>query len=302
MWFLPTLPVILLNGVRAGIGSGFSTFLPPFRPADVLANVRRFLAGEALEPMTPWFRGFEGTVEAVGAEGYRFRVTGRWEVEKDKVTVTELPVGVSFNSFAEALKEEKSNFRLLANESTEERVRVVLKFKSPDKAREVLGAEGGLAKALELSRDISLRNMHLFGADGAIRKYDSPLEILGEFCEHRLAAYGARLQYLLGKLAEQVSVLENKCKYVEAVRAGGISLAGSEEGELQALLQSRGFATHGGSFNYLLDIPSRAFTRDRAAALAAELQAAKDKRAALEAKDARQLWREDLVEVEKVLF
>ena len=51
----------------------------------------------------------------------------------------------------------------------------------------------------------------------------------------------------------------------------------------------------------MLNIPGRAFTKDKAAALAAELQAARDKRAALEEKSGKDLWLEDLVEVEKVI-
>lgn len=296
-WFLPVLPLVLLNGC-AGIATGFSTFLPPFNPRDVLANVRRFLAGEEFQPMAPWYRGFQGTVEQMDT---KYRITGRWTVDGDKVTVTELPIGVSFNSFAEALKEEKSLFHLVSNESTEERVRMVLKFKSVDKAKEVLEAEGGLVKVLDLTRDVSMSNIHLFGADGVIKKYASVLEVLTEWCEHRLKSYGDRRAYLLGKLTEEISVLDNKHRYVEAVRTGDISLAGHEEAGLQALLRKRAFATHAGSYDYLLNLPGRIFTKDKAAALAAELQAARAKRAVLEAKDGKALWVEDLAEVERVI-
>jgi len=55
---VPIVPFVLLNGTE-GIGPGWSTFVPPFHPADVVANVRRCLAGEPLAPMQPWFRGFK---------------------------------------------------------------------------------------------------------------------------------------------------------------------------------------------------------------------------------------------------
>jgi len=56
--YVPIVPFVLLNGTE-GIGTGWSTFVPPFHPADVVANVRRCLAGEPLAPMQPWFRGFK---------------------------------------------------------------------------------------------------------------------------------------------------------------------------------------------------------------------------------------------------
>lgn len=60
-WYLPILPAILFNGPE-GQGTGHSTNWPPYNPRDVLRNQRRLLAGQSLLPLTPWMRGFQGTV------------------------------------------------------------------------------------------------------------------------------------------------------------------------------------------------------------------------------------------------
>lgn len=50
--------MVLVNG-SDGIGTGWSSFIPNFNPADLVANLRRKLDGEEMEPMHPWYRGFK---------------------------------------------------------------------------------------------------------------------------------------------------------------------------------------------------------------------------------------------------
>lgn len=49
--------MVLVNGTD-GIGTGWSSYIPNFNPSDIVANLRRKLAGEEMEPMHPWYRGF----------------------------------------------------------------------------------------------------------------------------------------------------------------------------------------------------------------------------------------------------
>lgn len=58
----PCLPPILINGNQCAIATGFSCEVPSYKPEDVMANVRNFIAGRAFVDMTPWFRGFTGKV------------------------------------------------------------------------------------------------------------------------------------------------------------------------------------------------------------------------------------------------
>lgn len=51
--YLPILPTVLINGAE-GIGTGWSTFLPNYNPHDIVANLRRLLAGEEQLPLHPW--------------------------------------------------------------------------------------------------------------------------------------------------------------------------------------------------------------------------------------------------------
>jgi len=61
-WYMPILPTVLVNGAH-GIGTGYSTDIPTYNPLDIVANIRRMIAGDVMEPMHPWFKGFTGAVD-----------------------------------------------------------------------------------------------------------------------------------------------------------------------------------------------------------------------------------------------
>lgn len=50
--------MVLINGSE-GIGTGWSSFVPNYNPRDIIANVRRLLDDEPMQPMDPWYRGFK---------------------------------------------------------------------------------------------------------------------------------------------------------------------------------------------------------------------------------------------------
>jgi DNA topoisomerase-2 len=103
-WYVPILPVCLINGT-IGIGTGFSTGIPPFNPTDIVRNLRHLMKNEDTEEMVPWFRGFSRNpaIKKIGEN--RFVIKGRYSADTntDILHVTELPVGVSTNAYKEFL-------------------------------------------------------------------------------------------------------------------------------------------------------------------------------------------------------
>ncbi len=95
-FFAPVLPMVLVNGAT-GIGTGYSTTIQCYNPHDIIENIRRFIKGEELQDMTPWYRGYNGKIIQLGAkEANRFITVGTWERrDKNTIRVTELPVGTN---------------------------------------------------------------------------------------------------------------------------------------------------------------------------------------------------------------
>ena len=80
-WYLPVLPLVLLNGAD-GIGTGWSTSIPNYNPRDVAENVRRYIRGQEMQPMVPWYKGSDGQIQrvvgrnAAADKGESFSVSG----------------------------------------------------------------------------------------------------------------------------------------------------------------------------------------------------------------------------------
>jgi DNA topoisomerase II len=100
--YMPVVPIILINGAD-GIGTGWSTSIPNYNPVDVVANIRRLMAGQEQVPMHPWWRGFKGTIEKKGENKYD--VTGvATKISDTVVSITELPIHKWTQSFKAELE------------------------------------------------------------------------------------------------------------------------------------------------------------------------------------------------------
>ena len=71
--------MVLVNGAE-GIGTGWSTNIPNYNPLDIVANIRRLLAGEEPVDMNPWYRFYQGDIYEVpaarNATSKSFQVSG----------------------------------------------------------------------------------------------------------------------------------------------------------------------------------------------------------------------------------
>jgi len=97
--YKPIIPMVLVNGAM-GIGTGWSTSIPNYNPADIIRNIRRKLSGEDWLAMHPFYRGYNGNVSRTET-GYLFHgkaeIVSCFESEADGSTwstiqVTELPI------------------------------------------------------------------------------------------------------------------------------------------------------------------------------------------------------------------
>ncbi len=201
-YFVPTLPTVLVNGTE-GIGTGFSSYIPPFHPDVIRNNVIHALNNEPLEEMVPYFRGFKGRIEKCTTKG-TFVAHGCYRVQGKKVIVTELPPAKwtdDFKTYLSKLKE-KGDIVDFVDSSTIEDVHVEIVFPGDPNV-----------EVLKLEKTIHVTNMHLFHPDG-IKKYGSPEEILLDFVAIRKKFYEARKEHLLKKGEEETIFMEKKADFV----------------------------------------------------------------------------------------
>ena len=108
-YYLPILPTVLINGSE-GIGTGWSTKLPSFNPLDILESIRNLINNKAIKNIKPWYRHFKGDIITPEWNGKDFNeidkiysIGKNYEI-KNKVIITELPIGIWTEPYKEYLE------------------------------------------------------------------------------------------------------------------------------------------------------------------------------------------------------
>lgn len=247
-WYMPIIPTVLVNGSE-GIGTGWSSYIPNYNPRDIVANVRRLLDGEMMEPMDPWYKGFRGTIEKTSTKetGVSYTVSGIIEeVNETTMRITELPIRrwtQDYKEFLESIMTGNDKIKdpfikdyKEHNDDTTVHFEVIMTEENLSMAK-----QEGLMKKFKLTTTISTSNMHLFDPKGVIKKYDNPEQILEEFFYVRLEFYEKRKKILLENLEMDLLKLDNKVRFILGVVDGSIIVSNRKRAELFLELQAKGF-------------------------------------------------------------
>jgi DNA topoisomerase-2 len=205
-FFVPVLPMVLVNGCE-GIGTGYSTFVPPYNPADIKANLLRLLRKEPLVNMKPWYRGFKGRVTQRDERSWILE--GVFKAESGEVT--ELPPGKWIQDYKEYLESlvEQGKIRGYENHSTESEARFVVDGDDWDP---------------KLTTVVHTSNMYLVTPGGSLKKYESPEEILVDYAKVRLSHYKLRKKHIVKTLVDNLERLATRMKFIQLVMDGRIEI------------------------------------------------------------------------------
>eukprot|EP00397_Hematodinium_sp_SG-2012_P001092 GEMP01001093.1.p1 GENE.GEMP01001093.1~~GEMP01001093.1.p1 ORF type:complete len:1372 (+),score=322.59 GEMP01001093.1:171-4286(+) len=246
-YYIPTIPFALVNGAE-GIGTGYSTYIPPFNPRDIIENCRHWLRGEDMTPMMPWFRNFNGTITRKGPQSFQTEGICA-KTSKTTLEITELPIRkwtVPYKEFLDSLMQSDTSPGIdvgLVNIEvfhTEARVHFVLELTQAGmKYCERVGFE----QALRLTSSISTANMMLFDATGKVKNYKSATSIISDFAVVRLDAYERRKAYLLGAMAMSEKTMTNQTRFILMVIAKTLKIRRRKMQDIMQELKEVGFDT-----------------------------------------------------------
>ncbi len=290
--YVPIVPMVLVNGA-VGIGTGWSTSVPQYDPMDVIANVRALVEGRSTSPMVPWYRGFGGTIEEVSPGVYATQ--GTWSVSGNRVSITELPIGTWTQDAKEHLDGllEKGTITDYNEHHTDATVHFDVTFPGPVEAERVVD----LCKLRTLVRTT---NMHLFDANGTIRKYESPEDIVQAHFAVRRDTYAQRKTHVLARLRAAETEARNKARFVREVASGELAVAGRPRRDIEADLETRSYDNIDG-FGYLLGMAIHSLTMERSTELEAHAACLANQLADVEGTTPEAMWLRDLAELEAEL-
>jgi DNA topoisomerase-2 len=281
-WYAPVLPMLLVNGAR-GIGTGYSTYVPPHNPVDLKRALIAWLNGDAsaLEtPLKPFFRGFRGQVQDDGT------VVGVYHKDKTDFVVTELPPGTWTADYREWLEKELAEGRIkdFVDVSTDTEVNIRIKGVE----------EANLVKSL--TDKVKTTNMHAFNSQGVITKYATANDILKEYAHIRMGLYEKRRRQQIADLTSLLPYHINVMRFIEDQISDDpkVDLRRRKNEECNAILQGAGYSKIDDKFEYLMKLPVSTFTAENIEKNQRKLHELRDEIQKLERTSPAEMWLSEL--------
>lgn len=338
-WFMPVIPMVLVNGCE-GIGTGYSTYIPPYNPKDIIGNLLRVLDDQEPLPMTPYFRDFNGQLKQIEPGSYI--TMGKWErTTFSQIKITELPVGTAvttYKEFLESLIESNTSKSTAAtktprgqkpkrsvqlkdvkNKTRDENTDIcfIVDFKSADDLDNLINSNN-LEKYLKLTKSFSTNNMYLFSDTLILTKYKDCNDILLDFYDIRLEYYELRKEYLVKHLTNEVILLESKVRFINEYINGDLDINRKSKDYIIGLLEKRDYpklayntsneydetndeTSSKGSYDYLIRMPLVSLCLEKITELERLLRNKQEELEILKSKTERDLWRDDLQNILKFI-
>jgi DNA topoisomerase-2 len=270
-YYLPVVPMLAING-SIGIGTGYSTDIPPHKPEDIICLLRHRLQGSmdtlAGRPQDPWWFGFKGTIHRI--DDMTWHTKGLYVLDDDKhtVTITELPVGTWTKDYKAFLEERLDVEEKRNKDAKREAKKAETASQSSSKGDvEPCGFKGCddlyndvdvcfvlyfteegydaikehpevFEKQFKLTTSWKTTNMTCFDATRTIVKYRTIGDLLEAFLEQRLPLYEARRLAILGILKAQNIELDAKRRFLQAVLDERLTLQKKTDEEIVSQLQA----------------------------------------------------------------
>lgn len=314
-YYVPIIPMVLINGI-SGIGTGFSSSIPPYNPLDITQTIRQKLMGQSTESIEyiPYYEGFKGRVEKQGDA--KFLIRGIYEkTAEDKIIIHELPIGtwtMPYITFLEELMDgsvDKSGKKIppsikdFTSVCTEKTVHIAVTFPKGELAKLMESRDGngvdGVEKMLKLTTTVSTTNMHLFNSECKLRKYQSVSQIIDDFYTIRLETYVKRKSYLMKEMEKRLLKMSNRAKYILETLDGVVDLRKKTAQQVQELLESRGYVCIDGDYKYLTKMPMDSVTQENVDAILKEKKETETELQVLSNTTVEQMWITELTQFEK---
>ena len=248
-FYQPVVPLLVINGA-VGIGTGFSTNIPPHNPSDVISLLkdrlylrRNTLSGLVLQP---WWYGFKGSIHRTADFTWVTKGKATWDDDKHTITVTELPVGTwtkDYKGYLDTLctgdkdkgiKPVLESFDDLYNDTE---VKFILYFDA-DTYFEMRTDSTAADKLLQLNTAWHTTNMVCFSPDMKIKRYGTVGDMIEDYYQVRLKGYETRKYLEVKRLEGELVEYDAKARFLQALLDNRMDLRRKSDDAIVEALKS----------------------------------------------------------------
>ena len=272
--YYPIIPMILVNGSE-GIGTGYSTNIPPYNPLDIIENIRAYLKGtnvSELNELTPWYSGFTGRIEKNNDKKNQLKYIsyGRYEqLDEYTLRITELPVGIwtqSYIDFLSKLIEDGNMITDYENNCGNHKIDFKITFRNGELQK--LIKANIIEEKLKLTSSIQVSNMHVY-KNNEIVKYSNPNVMIKEYADIRLDIYKKRKEYWIKVLENELQLLKYRRRFIKEVTSKKLIISNKPKATLIEELGKNEFPelstniNSKPSYDYLVGMPLWNLTQEK---------------------------------------
>jgi DNA topoisomerase-2 len=307
--YYPIIPMLLVNGAE-GIGTGYSTCIPPYNPVDLISNIKAYLGGvpvDKLNELVPWFSGFIGKIEKVVDKKNQMKYISHGiyeQVDENTLRITELPIGTwtqNYIDFLSKLIEDGNMILDYENNCGNHKIDFKLYFRNSELQK--LIKTNSIEEKLKLTSSIQVSNMHVY-KNNEIVKYTNPNYLLKDYADIRLEFYTKRKEHYIKVLENELNLLKYRRKFIKAVISNKLiiskkqkqvlveELTELEYPELSTNINSKP------SYDYLVGMPMWSLTQEKIDELEANFNEKETELNKYKNTTTKDLWLGELEELE----
>lgn len=297
--YLPILPLMLING-SSGTGTGHASEIKSYHPNEIRDAVMNIISGKKLKPgtLTPWFRGFHGTVDRNPETG-QVSTTGILKViNSTKIVITELPVGVFLDSYKDHIHNlmeprrnkagdiiENALVKDYVDASTEDGFEFTL---TVPRTTTELDLDTLYQKFKMISRDTE--NFTIWNKEGRLQRFESAEAVIEEFVSWRLDFYEVRRQKMISDTVESIRFQSEVIRFIKFYLSNVKVFRDTSKKDLIQLMLDNNFP----DYDRLLSMAIWNLTKDKIAELEKKLGELKTYLATLESDTAGDMYKREL--------
>jgi DNA topoisomerase-2 len=298
-FFVPIIPMILVNGAPNSISVGFAQNILPRPVNQIIKMVETYLDTGKVKVPKPGWNGFKGTVKQ-GTEKNKWVVYGKFErINSTVIEITEIPVDIELKAYLKILDDLEDNKIISSYEDHSEednfkfRIRAPRKFVSQDD--EVIYETLSLKDAGKNRSE----NYTLMGVDNRILVLETTEQIFMEYAKVREEYYEKRRIHLIDKTIAILKKLGSRYFFIKGVVDDEITINKKSKAEVVKQLEGNAkiIPDENDSYDFLLRMPIYSLTKEKMNELRDEIKLQKGLLDKYKNAEVKEMWREDLEEL-----
>lgn len=205
-YFLPIIPIILLNGVE-GVAVGFATEILPYNLETIKEYISCCINKKSLPLLKPYYKGYTGNIEL---EDDKWVMKGKYEIiNTTTIHISEIPVQMDREKYLFHLSKliDKGIISSFSDKSSKNwNITIRLKRKSK--------VFNDPEKYLRLKQILS-ENITTIDENNNLKIFKSVEDLLDYFIEFRLEIYTERKEWKINFFQNEIRFMKQKIKFIK---------------------------------------------------------------------------------------